>query len=212
MRIYAVSDIHGRAERISKIRANVMEYAPDVLVVAGDIASYRGHRLVLSRLNELGLPVLAVRGNADWPSVDRQLEALPRIQSLHLKETILKGVAFTGVSGTIPVPFRSRLRLIERRVLEQMVSLVTGHSVLVTHPPPWGTLDEVLGRFHAGCRGLRGIVVKKQPRMLICGHIHEQSGTARLGKTLVVNCNMGGARGGAMIDLDTDDVRRVRML
>ena len=212
MRIYAVSDIHGRAERISKIRANVTEYAPDVLVVAGDITSYRGHRLVLSRLNELGVPVLAVRGNADWPSVDRQLEALPRIQSLHLKETILNGVAFTGVSGTIPVPFRSRLRLIERPVLEQMVSLVTGHSVLVAHPPPWGTLDEVLGRFHAGCRGLRGIVVKQQPRMLICGHIHERPGTARLGKTLVVNCNMGGTRGGAMIDLDTDDDPRVRML
>jgi Icc-related predicted phosphoesterase len=212
MRIYAVSDIHGRAERISKIRANVREYAPDVLVVAGDIASYRGHRLVLSRLNELGLPVLAVRGNADWPSVDRQLEALPRTQSLHLKETILNGVAFTGVSGTIPVPFRSRLRLIERPVLEQMVSLVTGHSVLVTHPPPWGTLDEVLGRFHAGCRGLRGIVVKQQPRMLICGHIHERPGTARLGKTLVVNCNMGGARGGAMIDLDRGDDPRVQML
>jgi len=212
MRIYAVSDIHGREARISKIRANVVEYAPDVLVVAGDMASYRGHRVVLSRLNALGLPVLAVRGNADWPSVDGELEALPRTQSLHLKETVLNGVAFTGVSGTLPFPFRSRLRLIERPILERMVSLVTGQSVLVTHPPPWGTLDEVLGRFHAGCRGLRGLVLKQQPRMLICGHIHERPGTARLGETLVVNCNMGGARGGAMIDLDMDQDPRVTML
>jgi Icc-related predicted phosphoesterase len=212
MRIYAVSDIHGRGERISKIQANVKEYAPDALVVAGDIAGYRRPRFVLSRLNALGLPVLAVRGNADWPSVDRQLEALPRTQSLHLKETILNGVAFTGVSGTIPVPFRSRLTWVEKPLLDRMASLVTESCVLVTHPPPWGTLDEVLGRFHAGCKGLRGIVVKQQPRMLICGHIHERPGTARLGKTLVVNCNMGGARGGAMIDLGADDDLRVKML
>jgi hypothetical protein len=33
-----------------------------------------------------------------------------------------------------------------------------------------------------------------------------------LGKTLVVNCNMGGARGGAMIDLDGENEPLVKML
>ena len=212
MRIYAVSDIHGRRERILKIQENVSKHQPDVLVVAGDIASYRGHRFVLSRLNELGMPVLAVRGNSDWPSVDRVLASLQRTQSLHLQEAVLKGVRFTGVSGTIPVPFRTRLRWIEKPVLERMLSFVKAHSILVTHPPPWGTLDEVLGRFHAGCMGLRAIVLKQQPRMLICGHIHERPGTARLGKTLVVNCNMGRTSAGAMIDLDEAGDPRVSML
>ena len=212
MRIYAVSDIHGRPERISKIEKNIAEHNPDVLVVAGDITNYRGHRLVVSRLNEMGLPVLAVRGNTDWPIVDRLLGSFARTQSLHLRETVLKGVRFTGVSGTIPVPFRTRLRLMEGPVVEQVLGLVKGHSVLVAHPPPWGTLDEVLGRFHAGCRALQGIVLKQQPRMLLCGHIHERPGTARLGETLVVNCNMGRGRGGAMIDLDANLDARVKML
>jgi Icc-related predicted phosphoesterase len=188
--------------RLSRIRKNVEEHNPDVLVVAGDITNYHGHRRVVSGLNELGLPVLAVRGNADWPIVDRLLEALPRTQSLHLREAVVEGVRFTGVSGTIPVPFRSRLRWIERPILERMRALVREHSVLVAHPPPWGTLDEVLGGLHAGCIGLKGIVMKQQPRILICGHIHEKPGTARLGNTLVVNCNMGKGRSGAMIDWD----------
>ena len=200
MLIYAVSDIHGNPERLSRIRRNVVERSPDVLVVAGDITNYHGHRRVVSVLNEMELPVLAVRGNSDLPVVDRLLRSFPRTESLHLKETVLKGLRFIGVSGAIPVPFRTRLRWIERPVLEQMLGLVQGHSILVTHPPPWGTLDEVMGKFHAGCRGIEEIVRKRQPRMLICGHIHERPGTARLGKTLVVNCNMGRSRAGAMIE------------
>ncbi len=212
MLIYAVSDIHGNPEKLSKIRRNVVEHNPDVLVVAGDLTNYHGHRRVVSGLNDMGLPVLAVRGNSDLPVVDRLLRAFPRTGSLHLKETVLKGVRFTGVSGAIPVPFRTRLRWIERPVLEQMLGLVQGHSILVAHPPPWGTLDEVMGKFHAGCRGIEEIVRKRQPRMLICGHIHERPGTARLGKTLVINCNMGRKRAGAMIDWSASGEPGVEML
>jgi Icc-related predicted phosphoesterase len=200
MLIYAVSDIHGNPEKLSRIRRNVAEHTPDVLVVAGDLTNYHGHRRVVSELNDMGLPVLAVRGNSDLPVVDRLLRTFPRTDSLHLKETVLNEVRFTGVSGAIPVPFRTRLRWIERPVLEQMLGLVQESSILVAHPPPWGTLDEVLGKFRAGCRGLEEIVRKRQPRMLICGHIHERPGTAQLGKTLVINCNMGRKRAGAMID------------
>ncbi len=212
MRIYAVSDIHGSAGRLSRIRENVAEHEPDVLVVAGDITQYGGHRLVVSRLNELGVPVLAVRGNSDWPIVDRLLEAFPHTRSLHLREAVVKGVRFTGVSGTIPVPFRSRLRWLEKSILEEMGGFLEAHSVLVAHPPPWGTLDEVLGRFHAGCRGLQQIVLRRQPRLFICGHIHERPGTARLGRTLVVNCNMGKDRGGAMIEWNSNRDPSVEML
>jgi Icc-related predicted phosphoesterase len=212
MRIYAVSDIHGRTEKLSKIRANVDEHNPDVLVVAGDLTSYHGYRRVVSALNEMGLPVLAVRGNSDLPIVDRLLRSFPRTDSLHLKEAVLNGVRFTGVSGAIPVPFRTRLRWIERPVIERVDVLVSAQSILVAHPPPRGTLDEVLGRFHAGCGVLKEIVLKKQPYMLLCGHIHERPGTARLGKTMVVNCNMARGRAGAMIDWEPREDPFVRML
>jgi hypothetical protein len=212
MRIYAVSDIHGNAGRLSRIQRIVAEHRPDVLVVAGDITRYGGHRRVVSRLNDMGPPVLAVRGNSDRPIVDRLLDAFPRTRSLHLREAVLEGVRFTGVSGTIPIPFRSRLSWIERRVLDRMQGLVMEQSVLVAHPPPWGTLDEVLGRFHAGCMALREIVLAQRPRLLLCGHIHERPGAARLGRTLVVNCNMGRGLAGAMIDWDREGDPCVKMM
>ncbi len=212
MRIYAVSDIHGHPKKLAQIQANIAENSPDVLVVAGDLTSYRGSRRVVSALNDMGLPVLGVRGNSDLPVVDRLLRSFSRTDSLHLKEVRFEGVGFTGVSGAIPVPFRTRIRWVETPLAERMQGLVHPESILVTHPPPWGTLDEVLGKFHAGSRWVEGIVLKCEPRMLICGHIHERPGVAHLGRTLVVNCNVAGRNGGAMIDLEKGKEPLVRML
>ncbi|MCK4467014.1 MAG: hypothetical protein KAU60_01540, partial [Desulfobacterales bacterium] len=46
------------------------------------------------------------------------------------------------------------------------------------------------------------IVVNKQPRLLICGHVHERSGTLFVGETLVVNCSMGRKGAGILINLN----------
>ncbi len=212
MRIYAVADIHGNPRKLLQVRSNIDAYNPDVIVVAGDLTRYRGARRVVSALNDLGLPVLAVRGNSDLPGVDRLLRAFPRTESLHLKERVVRGVGFTGVSGAIPVPFRTRIRWIEAPLLHRMDTLLNPETVLVTHPPPWGTLDEVLGRFHAGSRWVRDVVRKRQPRMLLCGHIHERPGTALLGRTLVVNCSAAGGNGGAMIEWGRGKEPSVRIL
>ena len=50
MRIYAVADIHGRAERLKRIKENILTLNPDVLVIAGDITNFTGFRPVIDRL------------------------------------------------------------------------------------------------------------------------------------------------------------------
>jgi hypothetical protein len=97
-------------------------------------------------------------------------------------------------------------------MIAAMDHLIQEDSVLVVHPPPYGTLDEGLGNLHAGSRGLRRLILEKQPRMLICGHIHEKPGWAYIGKTLVVNASMGRSGAGALIMLSRDAVPMVRML
>jgi len=84
--------------------------------------------------------------------------------------------------------------------------------VLVAHPPPYGTLDEGFGNLHAGSRGLRRLILDRQPRLFICGHIHERPGWAFLGKTLVVNCSMGRSGAGAWIGMETGREPTVEML
>jgi len=212
MRIYAVADIHGRSDRISLIRSNALQLDPDVLVVAGDITNYTCSTCILDQLNDIPVPVLAVRGNTDLSRVENLLENFPNISPLHLKQVTIGSTPFVGVSGCIPIPFSSRICLNQVRVIKKLKPLIKSNSVLVAHPPPWGTLDEVFGRFHAGCHSLEKAIKICRPMIMICGHIHESCGSVLIGKTLVVNCALGRHRAGAMIELDKDNNLKVEML
>lgn len=212
MRIYAVSDLHGKRDRIARIRENISGLRPDVLVIAGDIANYTDSLSVIKDLNDMSVPVLAVRGNTDLSRVEALLERASNISSLHLNKIELKGVTFAGASGTIPIPFYSKLCLFERRIIEKIENLLERKTVFVAHPPPRGVLDEAFGRFHAGSRGLYTMIVRQQPRIFLCGHIHEKPGWRYVGETLVVNCNMGERRGGALVTYDGKNDVKVTML
>jgi len=212
MRIYAVADIHGRSDKISLIRDNTLQINPDVLVVAGDITSYTGSAKILAQLNDIPAPVLSVRGNTDLLRVENLFEYFSNISPLHLKQVTIGGTPFVGVSGCIPVPFSSRICLNQVQVMKKLKSLIESNSVLVAHPPPWGTLDEVFGRFHAGCRSLTKVIKMHQPMLMICGHIHEKPGSVFIGKTLVVNCTLGRNHAGAIIELDKGNNLKVEML
>jgi hypothetical protein len=73
-------------------------------------------------------------------------------------------------------------------------------------------LDEAFGGFHAGCRRLYQLVVHHQPRLVLCGHIHERPGVASIGQTRVVNCNIARTGEGAMVDFGPEGSLKIKML
>ena len=212
MIIYAVSDIHAKAERLDLIRSNIVAYQPDVLVVAGDIINYMKPAPVLERLNEMRLPVLAVRGNSDPAYAVRYFKAYPNVRLLNASRVTINGISFTGLSGTIPVPFRSRVGFREKHLMEKVRPMIDSETFLIAHPPPYGTLDRVGKKFHAGSALVRDLVFQTRPRMLICGHIHEDAGMAKLGETMVVNCCVTHKGQGTLIELDGKDSPRIKLL
>jgi len=212
MLIYAVADIHGRKARISSILDIVSEKNPDVLVLAGDINSYFKSYGAVSSFGNLSLPVLAVRGNTDSKKTENTLSGFFNISFLNCSEKVINGFTFTGVGGTVPVPFASRIKFSESSAIKKLETIVKKDSIFIAHPPPRGTLDEVLGKFNAGCKSLNGIILKCQPQLFICGHIHERPGSAFLGKTLVVNCSMGMKGKGALIQIKNDKPPVVEMV
>jgi Icc-related predicted phosphoesterase len=199
MRIYAVADIHGHPERFDLVWRHLGAHRPDVLVLAGDL----GRRAAggLARLARAGIPMLAVRGNGDPHRLEDLFAACPRFERLHLRRVTVAGVGFVGVDGTLPLPFASRLCLRERRCLDVLEALVDDGTVLVGHPPPRGIRDAVLGRIPSGSGSLKALIRNRRPVVYVCGHIHEQAGWARLGKTVVVNASMGRGGGGALVDI-----------
>ena len=212
MLIYAVADLHGKDQRFAKIERQLTALHPDVLVIAGDLTNYVNPTPVLARLNALPVPVLAVRGNTDLKRVEGLLQTYPNLHPLHLSATTIQKVSIVGLSGTVPIPFRSRIQFREKDLFEQAAGLVTAQTVLVAHPPPYGFLDEVAGKIHAGSRSLYNLVVVCQPAVLLCGHIHERPGITSIGNTVVVNCNLTRGSSGALIEIDPDRSPTVRLL
>ncbi len=206
MRILAVADIHSRQDRLLLIQQAIRRHCPDVLVVAGDVSSFFRPTPILDDLEDLGLRVLVVRGNTDRPDMEKLLLSYKNVSSLHLREIVMDRIRFVGVGGTILLPFRSRLCIREKRMMATLETIVHSRHVVVTHPPPFGTLDEVAGKWHAGSSAVSALVDARNPRMLLCGHIHERPGIVERGKTLVVNCSVGKSGAGVLIEMDEENI------
>ncbi|ABW67547.1 metallophosphoesterase family protein [Desulfosudis oleivorans] len=212
MRIYAVADIHGRSHRFDMIRRRVADLNADLLVVAGDVAGWFSANRSMEELSRMPVPVLAVRGNSDGRRMEQTVFHRKNISWLHLNRMNVEGLVFSGISGTFLLPFDSRLCLAEQRMVAGVGNQFTGVSVLVAHPPPRGVLDRVFGRWHAGSAGLRQIITENRIPLVICGHLHEMPGVARLEETLVVNCSIGGKGQGALIQYEPGMSPQVEML
>ena len=212
MRIYAVADIHGKPERMERIRRNIAAFRPHVLVVAGDITSFVSPARILSRINALSVPVLAIRGNTDFKRVDHLTEQFPNISSIHISRIVIHSIPFVGIGGTIPIPFHSKIHFNEASVLNRVEPWIDRKTVLVVHPPPRGILDIAFERFHVGSSGLRRFIEKHQPCMVICGHVHECPGIATIAETTVVNCSMGRNNSGVLIDHNPENEIKITMI
>ena len=212
MRIFAAADLHGKHRHIATIQNGIRQSRADAVILAGDILNYRRKPDLLSQLDELPVPVFIVRGNSDPVYLERWAAQSRNIRSLHLNLVSRDGVELVGVSGTLPIPFHSRAGWHESQTLKKLAPLVHSCTIVVAHPPPWGCRDQVLGRFHAGSRGLSQLIQATSPVVMICGHIHEAAGVDRMGDTLVVNCALGPNRHGAMIVVEDGQVPTATML
>ncbi len=212
MRILAVADIHGRIDRFEKIRKTAVKTRPDLIVMAGDMAGFFSHARIPDQLRTMPAPVFYVRGNSDRVKTDARFQNDSRVTHLHLQKIHFEGLSFTGISGAVLLPFESRICLKEKRLIDRHDNLFRDVSVLVTHPPPRGTADKVLGRFHAGSPALRALVRRYQPSLLICGHIHEHPGAFFQDRTLVVNCSLGKTGAGVLLECKAGLPPRAEMI
>jgi len=212
MLIYAVADIHGRSDRLRAILANVALHQPDVLVMAGDICAGRQPDILKELVLGISVPILAIGGNSDGRRLNATPDRFANVRSLHLGRETLHGIEFVGISGTLPLPFHSRLGFREAGLEACAARLLSEHSVLVVHPPLYGTRDRVFGPFHAGSRAVARLVGRCSPRLVLCGHIHEQAGITSRDRTVVVNCAMGRRGQGALIRYDGRSIPQCRML
>jgi Icc-related predicted phosphoesterase len=208
MKILAVSDIHGTSRGKEVAFKNSEIHQPDLVIITGDITQFGPPEDAKMFLDELGdkVKTLAIPGNCDPFEVPGAVEASKAV-NLHANKVEINGITFAGFGGSNETPFNTIFELpceVIFKELDELMGSDTGKStVLVTHCPPKGYRDEVVGRGNMGCEAVAQIVEKYKPVLVISGHIHEAFGVEDIGDGTVI-VNPGAAKDGraAIIEFD----------
>jgi Icc-related predicted phosphoesterase len=193
MKIIGVADIHGAQYRLNLILKNIERYTPDLAIICGDITQFGPADLAKNLLNQIPIDTLAITGNIDTLEVGKGIDE-SNATKIEMKRLVKKGIPFVGVSGID----ESQFRIIEEK------KLVDESSVIISHVPPYKTKDKVFLGMHSGSKKLKELIDKFKPRLVLCGHIHEDPGFSKIGKTTVVNCSMGKRGEGSLIEINDD--------
>ena len=194
MKLLLFSDLHADTAAAQHLveRAGKAE----VLVGAGDFGNVRRHvRVCLDVLRAIGKPIVLVAGNNE--STEELTEACrdwPEASVLHGSAVDIAGLMFFGLGGGVPVtPFGAWSYDFTEK---QAADLLTGCSaacVLVSHSPPRGVLDVDSRGRSLGSVAVRDAVLRLEPRLVVCGHIHVSSAQhAMLSCSPVVNAGPAG--------------------
>ena len=192
MIIVALPDIHDNLGRLGAVAEDLS--AADVVLLVGDLTNF-GRQTAAERIvravRKYNNRILAVPGNCDYPEVDAYLtrEGI----NLHRKSTLIDGIAFLGVGGSLPCPGRTPNEFSDRDfeafLAEAAFNLKPDAPViLMSHQPPRNTVTDLagIGR-HVGSESVRAFIETVQPLLCFTGHIHEGRGMDSIGRTKVVN-------------------------
>jgi Icc-related predicted phosphoesterase len=205
MKLLGITDLHGRQAALERILADAGEV--DLVLFGGDITNFGSPvdaAMLIAIAEEAAGRALAVAGNCDSAEIDLRL--LEMGVGLRRRGVIVDGVGIHGLSAMPPwQPSMYHFTEAElAEMLEAGFAQITGaaHHVVLSHPPPRRCrLDRTVFGRHVGSAALREFIDRVQPRLVLCGHIHEGRGIDALGETIVVNCGPATAGSYAVAEI-----------
>jgi Icc-related predicted phosphoesterase len=193
VKLLAFSDVHRDLGQCAKLVG--MAAGADVVVGAGDFASvHEGLEETIGALAAIEAPTVLVPGNNETAEALREATAgWDAATVLHGEATDVDGVTFFGLGAGIPVtPWEWSFDLDDEEAAE-MLAACPEDAVLVLHSPPKGHCDAAADGSHFGSEALAAAIERKQPRLAVCGHIHESWGCeSAIGTTPVRNLGPAG--------------------
>ena len=220
MKIFATSDIHGSRKIMDKL--NIVAPDVDLILVCGDIGGKDGRGKTFRQFSEyqkLDADYLSsalknidtesrfILGNDDWFEYDD-------INYLQNAETI-GGLNFVPFEYVLLTPFNTNREVNDNKLEYELAKLSADrNTIVVAHTPPLGAGDILYNGSHCGSRSVREWIEEVQPKLWLCGHIHEDNSAIWIGDTLVLNCACNypdGVLRGWIVNTDTMDYEAVEI-
>lgn len=187
MRILAFSDLHLSRSHAAELTAASAE--ADLVLGAGDFCNARrGLPEAMQLLDGIAAPLVLVPGNCE--SVDElRAAAPPHASVLHGSGCEVAGVRLFGLGYGVPTtPFGDWSCDLSEAEAAALLAECDVADVLVLHSPPKGIADRTGTGLSVGSTAIRDAIVRVQPALAVCGHVHDCWGQeGRIGATRVVN-------------------------
>ena len=193
MRLLAFSDLHCDLDQARELVERSSD--ADVVIAAGDFAKiHDGLEETIGALNGISKPTIVIPGNNETEDALRAAcDGWDAAKVLHGQGTEIDGMQFYGLGAGVPVtPWDWSFDLDEEQAAERLADCPEG-AVLVVHSPPKGHCDQSGQGDHLGSEAILEAIERKQPRLAVCGHIHESWGVeSELGPTEIINLGPSG--------------------
>jgi Icc-related predicted phosphoesterase len=182
--VLLIADLHGQFGKIDSF----LELNPEAVFIAGDITNMGPVDAVDDVLSRIDVPCFAVPGNCDPREILEVLEHSDTV-SMHGTSINLGKMTMVGAGGSNPTPFNTPFEMTDKQLDDILNSAMkkmekTVHNILLTHAPPYGTLDKPAGE-HVGSQSIRRRM--KDFDLVCCAHIHEARGIMDVDGVKVVN-------------------------
>lgn len=110
--------------------------------------------------------------------------------------------------------FKKYKKILEKDFIKYKKENKEGRVFLITHNPPYGTkLDKIKkepqkGK-HYGSKLTRRIINKFQPALCLSGHMHENFGKDKIGKSLIINSGTAMENNYVIVEFD-DKIKKIK--
>lgn len=190
MKIAAISDLHGDLPATPEC---------DLLLIGGDVCPMSDHAQRRQREWLLGTfagwlkiqpaeRIVWIAGNHDFAVQDESFAEVARelpAKSTYIEDQLIEidGLRVWGTPWVTHLP-RWAFNADEEHLRTVTYAGIEPCEVLMTHAPPRGTPDThsldftcpAFGSKHVGSPAMRDRIEELNPRVVICGHIHEGNG------------------------------------
>ncbi|MBN1792393.1 metallophosphoesterase family protein [Candidatus Woesearchaeota archaeon] len=186
MRLLVFTDVHGDERIIKRLKKKAKK--TDLVLCAGDITIFEHNmRRILQELNRIGKPLLLVHGNHEGESnLRKACKQHKNIVFLHKRFYEQEGVLIVGYGGGGFALRDKEFERFEKRIRAKRKK--DQKLVVMFHGPPYKLkVDRIMGE-HAGSKSYTDFIKKQKPKIVICGHLHENNYKHdKIGKTIILN-------------------------